>query len=85
MKKINCDNVIEDRTDIFVRIKDWKLFQQELADNVDDLSYLSADIKQIMESSDELHKEMASSRMYIDRVTSIIVNLYIGKHPIFRR
>ncbi|CAG9536210.1 unnamed protein product [Cercopithifilaria johnstoni] len=52
---------------------------KELADNVDDLSYLSADTKQIMESFDELHKEMASCRMHFDRLTTIIVNLYIDR------
>ncbi|VDK82988.1 unnamed protein product [Litomosoides sigmodontis] len=52
---------------------------KELADNVDDLSYLSADMKQIMDSSDEMRKEMASSRTHIHRLTSITVNLYIDR------
>ncbi|KAL4003252.1 hypothetical protein ACH3XW_6820 [Acanthocheilonema viteae] len=52
---------------------------KELADNVDDLTYLSADTKQIMHSFDELHKEMASSRMHFDRLTNITVNLYIDR------
>ncbi|MCP9257568.1 Bardet-Biedl syndrome 7 protein [Dirofilaria immitis] len=50
---------------------------KELADNVEDLSYLSTDTKQIMESFDELNKEMASCRTNFDRLTNIIVNLYI--------
>ncbi|VDK66535.1 unnamed protein product [Onchocerca ochengi] len=53
--------------------------RQELADNVEDLSFLSTDTKQIMDSFDQLHKEMASSGTYFDRLTNITINLYIDR------
>ncbi|VDO51684.1 unnamed protein product [Onchocerca flexuosa] len=53
---------------------------QELADNVEDLSFLCTNTKEIMDSFDQLHKEMASCDTHFDRLTNIIVNLYIGKN-----
>ncbi|EFO21233.2 hypothetical protein LOAG_07257 [Loa loa] len=57
---------------------------KELTYNIDDLSYLTADTKQIMESFDELHKEMAScdrermsgrnGKSKVDELLDIIAN-----------
>ncbi|OZC06563.1 hypothetical protein X798_06444, partial [Onchocerca flexuosa] len=52
---------------------------QELADNVEDLSFLCTNTKEIMDSFDQLHKEMASCDTHFDRLTNIIVNLYIDR------
>ncbi|KAK6102273.1 hypothetical protein QQG55_7810 [Brugia pahangi] len=62
-----------------------KLILHELTDNADDLSYLSADTKEILESFDELHKEMSSRGTYFDRLTAITMNLYIDRERMFGR
>uniref|UniRef100_A0A0M3I578 Bardet-Biedl syndrome 7 protein homolog n=1 Tax=Ascaris lumbricoides TaxID=6252 RepID=A0A0M3I578_ASCLU len=52
---------------------------KELSDNGDDLSYLSAEMRDLLESYDKLHEEALTYGVHLDRLIGIITDLYIDK------
>ncbi|KHN72917.1 Bardet-Biedl syndrome 7 -like protein [Toxocara canis] len=52
---------------------------KELADNGDDLSYLSAEMRELLDSYDKLHDEALTYGVHLDRLIGIITDLYIDK------
>ncbi|VDM26260.1 unnamed protein product [Toxocara canis] len=50
---------------------------KELADNGDDLSYLSAEMRELLDSYDKLHDEALTYGVHLDRLIGIITDLYI--------
>ncbi|VDK17464.1 unnamed protein product, partial [Anisakis simplex] len=52
---------------------------KELADNGDDLTYLSDDMRELLESYDRLHDDASTHGVHLDRLVGIITDLYIDK------
>ncbi|KAH7731677.1 Bardet-Biedl syndrome 7 protein [Aphelenchoides avenae] len=53
---------------------------KDLEDSFEDTSYLSPELRSILERYDSLHDEVEKKSIYFDRLLGIITDLYIDKY-----